>query len=588
MKRLQIYFTLIFLSIAVFASCDLITGYIVPENYGDVVEEALPGDQAVILGDKFGIIPTLSNVAEALKADGRETGALHATAYYVRFNPKTGSQLLDVMAGGVHLSEVPFDRNISTLGTWYRDPSASDAVPTYQYAVLSKDEWDRYQNSVLLSWTLLAELCMPDPDRAGATGVPDDWYESALESWCGRNQVSGHLVESGDWWTPEGTVMAWDSTAMRMVPVKGVEVEIRHLLRVRTAVTDENGRFRSPGAFRGDVSCRVYWRSGGSAGWSVRAGSSQAFFEASGPFGPGEACDIEVPGGNTYSAHHSLMYRAAYRAFMEDSFGLSLQMKGRLGRPLFLCYVHGTLDHGEGATTLPNVNPGVVPEIRVSGKSLSEWMPQDKFFCVTCHELGHVSHYLATSSDYFHTDSVIKEGWAQFVRYFLGEGEYRSLGAMPQFIGTWYALPGWTYKDSGGLLKTAWNGATVEMLQAAGVSPRHYWGEEVSDGSGKTVRLFDNPFNGKSMQSYRTEDFLVDFYDDIDQSVYFNGTGTSNDGKAPDTVSGYTVLEIRDIVWKSHTLNDIYTYLVNAASAHGTMAGAIEDIFNNYGLDYTQ
>ncbi len=567
------------------ASCDDIIGFVTPGSAKDVIVDPHPGDGTLVLGSSFSIIHTTANVTEALRAAGYGTTP-RTTAYYVKFTPQAGLQLLSLIDKGVHLSEVPFDRNITTLGTWYREPSLSDYAPTSQYAVIPASEWDALKGSLLVPYEVLAEVCLPEQGEEAAAGVSQDRYDGALDSWCGKKGYGDDLRESGGWWVPEGTVAAWDSTAMRMVPVKGAEVEIRHLLRVRYATTDENGRFRAPGAFRGKVSCRVYWRSGGSAGWSVRAGGSQAFFEVPEAFVSGSSCDIAVPGGNTHAAHHSLMYRAAYRAFEEGGLGMSLNMKGRLGRPLFLSYVHGTLDHGEGVTTFPNANPGVVPEVRIGGQSLGEWMPQDKFFCVTVHELGHVAHYLAAGSDYLLTDSIVKESWAQFVRYFLGEAEYRSLGAMPAFIGTWYAKPYWTYVDTDGRQKTAWNGATPEMLAAAGVSPRHYWGEEVKDGAGKTVKIFDNPFNGKSMQTYHPEDFLVDFYDDMDQSLYFEGSGTSHDGKKPDTVSGYTVIELRDIVWKSHTANDLHTYLVGAASSHGATAADIDAIFENYGISF--
>lgn len=241
-------------------------------------------------------------------------------------------------------------------------------------------------------------------------------YESA--------RITGNLDEEkteidskGSGWIPKGTIRVWDDLLGCYIPLAHVNVHARCFTHVETTLTDENGNFRMK-TFRNRVNYSIKWEN---SFFTIRNGSLlQAWYN-----GPKMKGDWNLDIGSGKSLMFATIHRAAVKSFYGDNLGTARPAL-KNGARTKICYIDG---EGKGEFWGDWTSGGILPDIKIWGKSEGVYKPTNKIFGSTVHELAHQAHSQYVGNiKYWEASKIIRESWADAVEWGLSNDEYHKLG----------------------------------------------------------------------------------------------------------------------------------------------------------------
>jgi len=385
-------------------------------------------DDSIVLGDHIDDPYNIKNMEKAytnLKSTNSETPNVEIlpTHKYMRFLPQDEEEW-DILKSdtAIVLYDFPLDYEIQDTGTFYHDPSLPDSAITWQYCVLPID-----YKVPDIECELIYEVFIPDESDSTnlkyASISSDFFNELEYESYRLTNNLSSNdnaqKSTSGLWsqWRPKGTIKVWDDVIDDYIPLVQVCVHARWCTRIETDLTDEDGYFET-GKFRNSVNYAIKWER---ADYDIRNGNLiQAWYN-----GPKQKGDWNLNiGEGGKSIMYATMHRAAYKQFYGDN--LDIRRPTTNGKTK-LCYID---ENGTGVCWGDWIDYGILPDIKVYGKSKGVYKPTDQIFATTTHELGHLSHWhLIGIDNYALTGEKIYESWADAVKWALTNDEYHTLGS---------------------------------------------------------------------------------------------------------------------------------------------------------------
>lgn len=433
---------LVFADLVVFASCQKESELSsISENmFSEKAEtDFVTTEGQTVLGDVIDIPYSIENLLKAYDNLPAQTKSqidledIQPTHYYVRFYPKSIEEqdILRNIKPYVFLSETPLDRKVVVGGSSYHDPSIPADLPTFQYTVVPVARWAELEKTVPVEAEILIKAFIPDYDDDYTTkseeryGIPVAAYDALLrEAYIMTGNELPEPLTRGSSWFPSGRIRAYDNGVNGYVPIKGVRVRGTHLLNVKETLTDSNGHFTLP-SFKNSVNLKIVWESDL---WDVRDGLvGQATFD--GPSLDGAPWNCEIGPQHEKNIRYAAMHRAAYRYYYDYCDDLIPPISFRKEK---LCFID---DIGSG-DSMSNMGLGVLPDMRVYGKkSSSQYRETYEIYKTTSHEFAHLSHCLwAGQLNFWNTDLIVKESWAEFAEYILTSLEYASLGINPNNI----------------------------------------------------------------------------------------------------------------------------------------------------------
>ena len=402
---------------------------ILDENATETTEhnnEFITTDGQTLLGDVIDIPYSIENLLKAYENLPARTKSqidpndIKPTHYYVRFYPKSirEQDILRNIKPYVFLSETPLDREVVVGGSSYHDPSIPNDLPTFQYTVVPVDRWAELGKTVPVEAEILIKAYIPDYDEAYTTksedkyGIPATAYEELLRE---AYRITGNeydaIPETKSSWNPSGRIRAKDDYYNAMVAVPGVRVRATHLLKVKEALTDEEGRFTLP-SFNSSVTYKIIWESDD---WDIRDGlTGQATFD-----GPNLSTQWfpEIDTTHEKNVRYAATQRAAYRWYYGDVEGL---IRPAFSNKLKICQRVEANSHKGVFTHSAAMDWHIEIWIR---DSTGAYRTIRNSYEVTAHELGHAAHFSRVNSFNSYCDSI-KESWALFVGGVLTQKEY--------------------------------------------------------------------------------------------------------------------------------------------------------------------
>ncbi|MBO4806574.1 MAG: hypothetical protein J5554_11070 [Paludibacteraceae bacterium] len=424
-------------------------------------------------GEKWELPYTLRNVQAAydsLKAgnllrSGEVEPQLQATHYYVRFLPKDSSDWAELLKDtNIVLTEIPWDREVEGEGgESYHDPYMGKNVPTWQYTKVPVDyQFSNVKYEILDELCILPEFELSEEDdkediedggnlriqevpsfgkqlqmaalrRAGYIKEDDSTSALPLRSWLSKT-----LKKLDPTWTPKANIRAWDDLLGKYIPLKGVKVYINHGGVWYYRTTDEDGYVKFPTCV-GPVVYKIEW-SGDY--WQIfddyylpayysRSGSNRSTW------------NLDISGGK--SLHYACIHRAAMRHFYGDNCGIV--------RPYFknkhkISYFDES-DTGSFNSESLYFSYGTYPDIKIYGKSGTNYKSTNLLTKTAMHEFSHSSHCLSVGYlVYDYTSDYVKEAWTVAATYYLMKKEYEELGAGGNLLNTIKTLYAYQKYDS--------------------------------------------------------------------------------------------------------------------------------------------
>lgn len=398
----------------------------------------------IVLGQTIEIPYSIENLTKAYNNLPPATrsvidlSAIKPTHYYVRFTPKSGEDLdtLRNYKPRLILSETPLDREIVVNGAYYHDPSIPADLPTYQYSTISVEKWDKVVKELDVDATVLIEAFIPDyGDDEGdfiatksSLGMPMGAYEALLKE---AYRITGNEYDAipdtkGSEWHPYGTITAYDDLADKCIPIPYVRVRGTHLLKTHETLTDENGYFRMS-SFKNPANLKIIWESDM---WDIRHGDfGQATYT-----GPKKSADDQEWNLGLYlkdQMHYAAIHRAAYRHYYGDNFGLTRPIDSRKEK---ISYSEDELFNSSGEAvpgySIRQAGGSIISDIQIAQSVDGERQRAFEVFGATCHELGHVAHYLHNKNQFSDSETRLRESWASFVAYAFTNQEYTEHGGL--------------------------------------------------------------------------------------------------------------------------------------------------------------
>lgn len=486
-----------------------------------VVEEG-----EIVLGQKLNDPYDMKFITQAFRVmeeDGAvfPFGDISPTGMYVRLLAKTSDELDAIEADTNTLwFDFPLDYDISEGGEYYHDPSLPDTA-TWKYAVVPVN----YEFPSGIVYEIIHYVFIPDehPDYDRFKDVFDR-LEEYSEILCG-NRLS--LADEEKYppasksvkWSPSVTIKAWDNVKDGLIPLQGVKVTVRHYTKCRSGITDFQGKCTFNKEFK--VGHRVtYGITWERANWDIRnAWGSQQYYN-----GP----KLKTAWTLNIYGQKQLMFATMHRALYKAFYGYW----GGINRPYSTHKLKvGYLDSYSDKTLAWNICTwnviGVMNNISVHGRdSNGNFLVCSDMFGNLTHELGHQSmlRFVGGTWNYaiFSYNDFIRESYANCVEWYITNHHY--------------------YNDLGV------NGYCYRY---------HYqWWKNLGEKS-----------------SYYTPVFI----DLIDDSIQIHNV----DGYK-DNISGYTLLEIQNLlIESSFGLHSLRETLKNNL-LHGTTIESVDELMDNY------
>jgi hypothetical protein len=383
----------------------------------------------IILGERGPnpyAVKMMGTAWEMLAAAGIRTvteAHVHATHYYVRFNPINDEQYEALHSdSSMWFSDIPIETEVLENGDYYHDPELPDSMPTYQYTAVPVNF--RFPEGI--RYEILDELYIPETDPEFSyenggiddrfvdqllnqvfeiTGHPEDIYDLSE----GRNQTSRY--------TPGGQIRVNDTRLQQYIGMQGVRVQARRWFTIYNAYPDYFGYYRMNGSFKRPCNYSIWFAT---PTFAVRHNLVNTTFWINGPKKKG---DWNYDLNNSYQRFAGHVFRGAFRYHFRNIGGLM--------RPWILprrqIYVAK-----DGSKSWSGVNWIVLPVIRIARyNSRGTEYTSDEIFSTTCHETGHTSHVLRMNAgviQYWQVTTQLQESWPIAIEWFLTHMEYEERG----------------------------------------------------------------------------------------------------------------------------------------------------------------
>ena len=239
------------------SSCDR---GLVNEGADVLYKDDLPVEHGMMsLGEKLDDPYTVENMTRAYQAlyPTKARTDIIASDLYVRFLPYTQEQYDYLESLGLELLDHPVDYRIVREGDWYHDPSVPEGDITWQYAVVPAD----FHFPASIVHEILDECYIAEHVPTRASDV--DW--AAVEREAFRQTGNADLLQPasrGGADCPTGCITIIDDLldGGTQIPVTGVKVAVNSFVKVSTAFSDEQGRYRITRNYSGKVRYRLVFK----------------------------------------------------------------------------------------------------------------------------------------------------------------------------------------------------------------------------------------------------------------------------------------------------------------------------------------
>lgn len=528
MKKSLFFLGLLFVAGCNTDICDL------PIEQPQADEESCITDGMTVLGEQLENPYSVANMRRAMAnlapmtRSGVDEDDITTTHYYVKFHPQSDEEL-DILLqdSTINFYDIPLDYEIEEYGTYYHDPSIPDSLPTYQYASIPADKWEKVKD-IAVDYEILSDLFIPDEYSDDAEDVTTRSGQKMSEAFVdalvdealaltGNEEPNEGGTRASDKWTPSGRITAYDNIVDGYIPLRHVKVRARRWFTTYIGYTLPTGYFTCNGSFKKQANYSIKWET---PRWDIREGRiGQAYYN--GPKKKGE-WNLEISDGK--SVRYATIHRAADRWYYGEIDGLKRPKHSRKEK---IAYCHRESGHSrEGFYTRQGGGVGV--DVVIYGKNSYGWIDLSLIYSATSHELGHASHYTNVSDEsyYINADNALRESWAQCLQYYLTYKEYEKLGQLSKLNRTTTKgtmIPNFTYNFQ-------------------------KWDKASSLG---TVYKYYTPL-------------FIDLIDDYNQRYYYKNI-ENNYNYPNDAICNIPIADIEKIVLKSKTFNDIKMRLINYA-----------------------
>lgn len=366
-----------------------------------------------------------SNIRKAyenLKISGRvlSEADIRPTHSYIRFMPQNDEEL-EALRRDSTLILFDHPLNCEQGGETHCDDISCQHPCLCQYCVVPVDK-----KLPSVRHKILYNVFLPDDEKSTRGSAPgtrrlyeDLEYESARLTGNIKGDEKTEIDSKGSssGWTPQGSIRVWDDLLGCFIPLAHANVHARWFTHVETALTDSNGYFRMK-PFRYKVNYSIKWEN---SMFTIRNGSFlQAWYN--GPKMKGD-WNLDIRSGK------SLMFATIHRAAVKSFYGKNLGTERptlRNGGRTKICYID---DNGKGEFWGDWTAGGVLPDIKIWGKSEGVYKCTNKIFGSTIHELAHQAHsQFVGNIKYWKASKIIRESWADAVEWGLSNDEYHELG----------------------------------------------------------------------------------------------------------------------------------------------------------------
>ena len=539
-----------------------------------------------------------------ISEDESINNVIYVTHRYIKFTPESEDEVGTLLSNtALDLYNYPIDNNENiqhdeNTETEELEEGDPEPLPVF-YASVPVD----YILPYGITYEILEELYIPDEEyddsgilfkkqngvRASSVMI-EDIVRRSFEITGNEDDYEydeGMSPLGNSRWYPSGCITAYDDVVNGPVPLCGITVRARRWFTTHKADTDANGNFSCSESFKRPANYSFKWEGDK---WDIRDGYIwQAYYNGPKQKGP---WNLYITDGK--SLRYSAIYRAAYRFYVGDACGLSRPNNSRKEK---ISYFHRSGGSING-DYYPYWETGILPDIRIYGKSLDEWRPVSGIFSTTCHELGHLSHYTNTLIEpitpeedevslFSDTENVVIESWARCVQYVLSMQEYEDLDVMDNYqpLDTRFRNPQYWIPDIGLVLDNRINGQIEIGHRPPTVPIFEYW---------------PSPDDNKNFQSITkyVEDYtpiFIDLLDDINQYEYyysFNISLDENDVNLSlypddDVYHIIPVADLEEIVFSNIKMTDIWEDLLEFIESYYVNDSHLIDncnkLFEEYG-----
>lgn len=516
---------------------------------------------------------TVSNMKKAysaLQQEGLMKAALNieATHLYVRFLPKDSVEL-ETLIRDTTLTLFPFPLDYElTEGERYIDSTLIGNDFTWLYTRVPIG-----YTSAINQYEVIDELYMPmiveneginqqnTSQMRIKSEVIDYWDLLEEKSFIltgnlkkTDNVNSGMSKAKSANYTPKAHITVYDDLLGKQIPVPGVIVRARKFLNWESGVTNESGIAVMSGTFSGSYNWSIEWAGGL---WTIRDG---ALFTAiyNGAEGKnGTNWEFPITGGKTKAYGH--VQRACYNMFYGNNMGAYklpsvIVSSNGLGTifPIKISVYDSNggdksgINYGGGWLFFSQIGIYMTGTTETTYKSVDgkdsvvigeRYYKSHELFGTTTHELAHSTHILNMDLDiasFAFVNKIIIESWASAVESSVTSNEYSKLG-----LG--YSLS-YNNRQRWGLLKTDYS---------------------------------------KNLTSMNYSPVFIDLIDASNQRLNLSYDHTKYE-YPDDRVSGFTISELKGLLRKTFTLNDLKKN-VKALRTDSITLVNIDKLFETYG-----
>ena len=414
----------------------------------------------IVLGEKLSDPYSLENMTKAYQSlypTKADRVPISETHLYVRFLPKSDSELELLSSKVDNLLDHPVDYQILREGDYYMDPSLPQGSITWQYAVVDKD----FDFPEGIAYELLHKCYLPsDSPASKAEGL--DWESLEREAYrlSGNLDLLQETKADSDEAVPKGRITITDSSlGGKTEGVRGVKVSCNTFVKFDSAFTDDNGYYSMKRSFTSSPRYRLVFKNryGFALGFNlilVQASASSLGKQSAEGY---TLCVSET-------SERKLFTRCVVNNAGFDYYSMCKTEKGSMKTPpqnlrlwLFqfldkssavMMHQGAIVDSGKLAKLLGEY-AGIVkiflPDITLGLKGCEDYA---SIYALACHEFAHASHYMAVGNSFWDkyaeyiVSSFVSSG---FIMYGSGTDEdcgYCEVGEM------WaYYMQGSMYKD---------------------------------------------------------------------------------------------------------------------------------------------
>lgn len=379
-------------------------------------------------------IGTIKAAYVKLKSLGQITATYNITpnALYVRYLPKDENDfyLLETTSP-TELFEYPLQENDiqNNEEHHYNDGTLSDGQLPFQYTVCSIGQVLTGFEADILDTLFLNHINPIISD--------EDWRKIETEALISTGVINPNNPDDVqailfcDEWSPSGKIEIWDDAINSNLPVKKAKVKASKWYMWATTFTDNNGTFKHPKIFCGDVRYSIIWEN---SIWDIRDGKlGQA--DTQGPKKKGAWNHIIKD--DKKSLGFGTVHRSLVRYFFEDVACLRRPVVGP--QKLKVSYRHEDGD-SNGFFSSSGFEGLFYSHVHIFGFNGSSLRPTQAIFSTTIHELAHVAHAFQMGNiQFWQVSNLLVESWARACQWKITELEYGySPSPVPGPIQNWF------------------------------------------------------------------------------------------------------------------------------------------------------